>query len=134
MNLLEHVLHGLLEDVPLNVRQNMWFQHDGAPPHFTRAVRGHLDRRFRQMWIVRGGPIVWSAHSPDLTPLDFFLWGLMRSLVYETPVDSEEDLMAWVMTAADIRLQGIGDCVYKNMVCRYCVCVEVAGHHIEPFL
>ena len=39
LNFLEHVLHGLLEDVPLHVRQNMWFQHHGAPPHFTRAVR-----------------------------------------------------------------------------------------------
>ena len=32
----------VLEDVPLHVRRNMWFQHDGAPPHFTRAVRGHI--------------------------------------------------------------------------------------------
>ena len=73
LNFLKHVLHGLLEDVPLPVRQNMWFQHDGAPPHFMRAVRGHLDRRFEQTRIGRGGPISWPARSPDLTPLDYFL-------------------------------------------------------------
>ena len=56
LNFLEHVLHELLEDVPQHVRQRMWFQHDGAPPHLTRAVRGHLYRN-RQKWIGRGGRI-----------------------------------------------------------------------------
>ena len=36
--------------------------------------------------------------------------------------------------SADVALPGIGDRVYQNMVRRYCVCVEVAGCHIEPFL
>ena len=58
----------------------------------------------------------------------------MKSLVYENPEELEEDLLAWVMAAADVALQGIGDCVYENMICRYRVCVEVTGHHIEPFL
>ena len=49
---LEHVLHGLLEDVPLHVRQNMWFQQDGALSNFTRAVRNNLDQRFGQTWKV----------------------------------------------------------------------------------
>jgi hypothetical protein len=30
---LETVLPGLFEDVPLAVRQWLWFQHDGAPAH-----------------------------------------------------------------------------------------------------
>ncbi|KAJ4440478.1 hypothetical protein ANN_08619 [Periplaneta americana] len=32
------------------------------------------------------------SRSPDLTPLDFFLWDDMKNLVYEAPVESEEDL------------------------------------------
>ena len=80
------------------------------------------------------GSKIWPARSPDLTPLDYFLWGHMKSLVYETPVDSEEDLLARVMAAANVGLPGIGDRVDKNTVCRYCACVEVAGHHIESFL
>ena len=49
-------------------------------------------------------------------------------------VDSEEDLLAQVMAAMDVGLQGIGDCVYENMVRRYHARVEIADHHIEPFL
>jgi hypothetical protein len=28
-----------LEDVPLTVQQKMWFQHDGAPAHYSLHVR-----------------------------------------------------------------------------------------------
>ena len=76
----------------------------------------------------------WPARSSDLTPLDYFLWGHMKILVYETPVDSEEDLLARVIAAADVGLPRVGDRVYENMVRRYRVCVEVAGRHIVPFL
>jgi len=31
-------LQGLLEDIPLMIRSQMYFQHDGAPPHYTRPT------------------------------------------------------------------------------------------------
>ncbi|KAJ4429528.1 hypothetical protein ANN_21697 [Periplaneta americana] len=46
----------------------------------------------------------------------------------------EEDLLVQIMAIADIGLPDIGDRVYRNMVRRYRVCVEVAGRHIKPFL
>ena len=42
----------------------------------------------------------------------------MKSLVYETPVDSDEELLGRVMAAADVGLQSISDRVYQNMACR----------------
>ena len=75
----------------------MWFHHDGAPPHFICAVRGHLDQIFGEMWIGHDSLTAWPACLPDLTPLDYFLWGHMKSLVCETPVESEEDLLVQVM-------------------------------------
>ena len=74
------------------------------------------------------------ARLPELTLLYYFLCGYMKSLVYETLVNSEVDLLAKVIAAADVGLQGIDDRMYANMVCRYHVCVEVAGYHIKPFL
>ena len=47
---------------------------------------------------------------------------------------SEDNLMMWVMSVAHFVLPGIGNHVYQNIVYRYCICVEVAGRHIEPFL
>ncbi|GFV90698.1 uncharacterized protein TNCV_2224141 [Trichonephila clavipes] len=56
---LQEVLPELLVDVPLSVRNRMWFQHDGTPAHFSRNVRNHLDTVYGQHWIGRGGPVLW---------------------------------------------------------------------------
>ena len=134
LRFFEGELHGLLGDVPLHVRQNMWFQHDSAPPHFSLVIRDHLDQRFGQQWIGRGGSITSPARSPDLTRLGYYLLDYMKSLIYEIPVASEEDLLAWVIAATDIGETRIGDRMYQNMVWRCRIFVDVCDRHIEPFL
>ncbi|CAL1261701.1 unnamed protein product, partial [Larinioides sclopetarius] len=75
------VLPGLLNDVTLHVRGNIWFQHDGAPAHFGLDDRSHLNRSYPHRWIERGGPVLWPPRSPDLSSLGFFLWGAIKSVV-----------------------------------------------------
>jgi hypothetical protein len=48
--------------------------------------------------VGRRGPVPWPPQSPDLTPLDFFLWG-HKSLVYETPVETQKELIAKILAA-----------------------------------
>jgi len=36
---LKDNLPALLENVPLQTRQQMYYQHDGAQPHFSQVVR-----------------------------------------------------------------------------------------------
>jgi hypothetical protein len=55
---------------------NVWYQQDGAPPHYSLRVREYLDEVFPNRWIGRRGPMEWPARSPDLTPLDFFFEGI----------------------------------------------------------
>ena len=38
------------------------------------------------MWISRDGPTPWPPRSPDITLLDFFLWGYVKDKVFLTPV------------------------------------------------
>jgi hypothetical protein len=78
---LETVLPGLLEDVPLAVRQSLWFQHDGAPAHCGEDVRQWLNATYPGRRIGHGGPIAWPPRSPDLTRMDFFLWGHLKEQV-----------------------------------------------------
>ena len=56
------------------------FMQDGAPPHFSCFVTDVLNERLPDAWIGRGGPIPWPPRSPDLSPLDFFLSGTLRTL------------------------------------------------------
>ena len=46
LKFLQEELPQLLEDVHLNKRGRMYFQHDGAPPHSSREVRNFLNYRF----------------------------------------------------------------------------------------
>jgi len=38
-NLLQDELPAPLENVPLQTRLQMYYHHDGAPPHFSQVVR-----------------------------------------------------------------------------------------------
>jgi len=71
LRFLQEEVPRLLEDVPLNKRGRIYFQHDGAPPHSSREVRNFLNSRFPGRWIGRRGPHNWPARSPDLSPLDY---------------------------------------------------------------
>ncbi|PNF42655.1 hypothetical protein B7P43_G19015, partial [Cryptotermes secundus] len=51
----------------------------GLPPH----VREYLDDTLLGRWIGRRGPTEYPPWSPDLTPLDFYLWGTLKDEVYQ---------------------------------------------------
>lgn len=73
LDFLRNHLPVLLEDVPIGLRNTMWLLQDGAPPHFSLAVRQFLNETFPERWIGRGGFVQWAPRSPDLNPMDFFL-------------------------------------------------------------
>jgi len=62
------------------------FQQDGAPPHWGSDVLRFLDATFPNRRIGRDGPTPWPPRPPDITPLDFFLWGYVKEKVFSTPV------------------------------------------------
>ncbi|GFV43550.1 transposable element Tc3 transposase [Trichonephila clavipes] len=86
--------------------QELWFQQDGAACHTARATIDLLKDTFGDRLISRFGPVNWPPRSCDLTPLDYFLWGYVKSLVYaDKPqtLDHLEDNIRRVI--ADIRPQ-----------------------------
>ena len=133
---LEIVLPDLLENVPLATRKFMWFMHDGAPPHYSLTARKVLDNNYRRRWIGRSGPIAWPPRSPDLNMCDFFLWGHLKSLVYSTPINSEDDLLERIVSSCErIRnTPGIFQHVRDSMKKRVVACIDVSGGHFEHLL
>ncbi|GFW60129.1 putative transposable element [Trichonephila clavipes] len=86
--------------------QELWFQQDGAACHTARATIDLLKDTFGDRLISRFGPVNWPPRSCDLTPLDYFLCGYVKSLVYaDKPqtLDHLEDNIRRVIT--DIRPQ-----------------------------
>ena len=49
--------------------------------------------------VGRGGPIPWPQKSPDITPLDFYLWGTVKEIVYQTQINTPQQLMQRISDA-----------------------------------
>ncbi|GFV71358.1 uncharacterized protein TNCV_3133491 [Trichonephila clavipes] len=82
----------------------LWLQQDGATCHTARAIIDLLKDTLGDHLISHFGPVNWPPRSCDLTPLDYFLWGYVKSLVYaDKPqmLDYLEDNIRLVI--ADIR-------------------------------
>ncbi|KFM73309.1 hypothetical protein X975_01628, partial [Stegodyphus mimosarum] len=59
--------------------------------------------------------------SPDLSCLDFFKWGHVKSLIYEGPVENDMDLVA-----SDIReMPGVFANVHQSLFHRCETCLQV---------
>ncbi|GFT86619.1 uncharacterized protein TNCV_5123691 [Trichonephila clavipes] len=98
--------------------QELWFQQDGATCHTARATIDLLKDTFGDRLISRFGPVNWPPRSCDLTPLHYFLWGYVKSLVYaDKPqtLDHLEDNIRRVIV--DIRPQML-EKVIKNWTSR----------------
>ena len=89
-----------------------------------------MNEIFPNRWIGQGGPVEWPARSPDLTPLDFFYWGAMKELVYQTPVESDEDLVARIVAASGVlgEMPEVFESVRQSLIKRCEKCIEVGGH------
>ncbi|KAG8249663.1 hypothetical protein J6590_015160 [Homalodisca vitripennis] len=71
------------------------------PPFQT----GCQDQTYGKRWIGRGEPVSWPPRSPDLNPISFFLWGHLKALIYERPVNTKDDLHS--VSLQPVTLEGI---------------------------
>ncbi|GFW31848.1 transposable element Tc3 transposase [Trichonephila clavipes] len=79
---------------PYNVLADLelWFQQDGATCHTARATIDLLKDTFGDRLISRFGPVNWPPRSCDLTPLDYFLQGYIKSLDYANKPETLDHL------------------------------------------
>ncbi len=115
-------------------RESIIFQQDGAPPHFALDVRTTLNREFPGRWIGRRGSIEWPARSPDLNPLDFFLWGHLKSVVYKTQPTSLEDLRERIVMECRNLTNDMFENVRRAFEQRLYNCMEQQGEQFEHLL
>lgn len=135
LNFLNNELPLLLEDVPLATRERMYFQQDGAPAHNAIIVRQRLGVMFRDRLIGTYGDILWPPRSPDLTPLDFFLWGYLKTEVYKDPPTDIEDLKNKIQLACNnLSEDQIRAATSRELLKRLELCLEHQGGNFEHFI
>lgn len=125
----------MLEDVPLLLRQNLFFQQDGAPAHNAIIVRQQLNEMFGNRWMGTHGPVEWPPRSPDLTPLDFFLWGHLKTVIYADPPANLQDLKNKITVACrQLTKEQILAAPYREVSRRLELCLEKNGGNFEHFI
>ena len=60
-------------------------------------IHNYVNAVFPGRWIVREGPIPWTARSPDLNPLHY-----LNSLVFETTGETDMELVTRIVAAYGI--------------------------------
>ena len=110
------------------------FMQDGATTHTANIVMDFLYETFGDRVLSRRYPdcrVNWSAHSPDLNPCDFFLWGYLKSRVYNTkPRNVHELKQNIVREIRQINLQTCKD-VITNFHARVKTGKQKKGRFLE---
>jgi hypothetical protein len=77
--------------------------------------------------------VSWPPISPDLNPLDFYLWGHLKTVVYATPVNDAGDLRERVQNACQVIRDDnfVFERIRHSCVRRAQTCVQNGGGHIE---
>ena len=109
------------------------FQQDGAPAYYANSVRNLLNENLPGRWIGRRGSIEWPPRSPDLSPLDFFVQGMLKNRVYQekfTTIDQLKSAIEREVSVIDAD---------KDLLCKVCSsvtnrikeCIDANGAHFE---
>ncbi|XP_067005481.2 uncharacterized protein [Anabrus simplex] len=131
---ITEVLPKLLEDLPLGIRSKICFQQDGAPVHRLKAVRKELPSIFPGGWFGKNESVAWPPRSPDLNPVEFFLWNHLKNVVYKKPYKSVDDLLDSIKSSIASVTVDMLRRVRENVVRRARLCIQAGGTHFEHLL
>lgn len=132
LDMLEHFVVPQLQQ--MDALDHITFMQDGAPPHIARNVREFIQDRFGDRVISRYFHHSWPPRSPDLTPMDFWFWGFLKSAVYRhQPVDLENLRQSISNCIARITPDQLRSAVYHTIQ-RMQATIDTNGGHIENLL
>ena len=105
---------------------------DGAPAHRARDVRNYLNNVFGRQWIGLGSQTQeWPPRSPDLTLLDFFLWGYVKEKVYKTEPTTIENMQQRIRNVFRSITPTVLNRVRNNFQNRLRLCIQQGGRVFE---
>lgn len=129
-DMLENFFYPQLEQDGI-LNQNVYFQQDGAPPHYSNIARESVNQQFGNNWIGRSGPIEWAPNSPDLTVPDFFVWGYVKDRVYNPMPATIEELKNNIRQVMENIPLEMLTAAFDNLMVRFHKCIDQEGRHIE---
>ena len=98
-------------------------------------MRDFLNQHY-QGWIDSAETIAWPPRSPDLAPLDFYLYhSHIISIVYSEEITSCEQLKEKIIVAfRTLKQSNTLESVHRNLIRGAELCVRQNGQHFQQFL
>lgn len=134
LQFLQTEIRNSLEEIPQHEREGMYFHQDGCGPHNAGNVREYLTETFGNNWIGTNGPIRWPPRSPDLTPIDFYLWGKLKNKIYSRQIMDIADLRNRFNQAINEITVNELEAVLRRTRQRAELCIEENGQHFEHLI
>jgi hypothetical protein len=96
-------------------------------------VTNVLNEKFPDAWIGRGGTISWPPPSPDLSSLDFLLWGYIKNIVYAEKIRIIQHMKERITLAIENVTRKMIQKTWQEI--KFCLDVSRAtnGAHIEMY-
>jgi hypothetical protein len=94
----------------------------------------YLGENLQGQWIGRRGAVEFSPRSPDLTPLDFYLWGTLKDVVYRTKLATLAVLREEIETACTAIHVDTLVSAAQAVVRRNQKCLDADCNHFEHIL
>ena len=108
--------------------EKYYFQQDGATPHTADAVQSWLKGKFSDKFLDKK---MWPPRSPDLNPCDYYLWGHLKSVVYNPIPSTIDELKANIEREIKKISKNILNSVFCNLEKRCHLVISAEGGHIE---
>jgi hypothetical protein len=104
------------------------FQKDGARPHTATSVQTWLSERFGGKFIHKD---LWPPRSSDLNPCDFYLWGYLKSVVYNPLPKTLNELKANIEREIKNISKNLLKSTFLNFQKSCELVISAEGGHIE---
>jgi hypothetical protein len=128
VHMLENFLIPELHQFP--VHENTHSQQDGATSHTARVTVNLLKDLFLNRLIIRNGDVQWPPQSPDLSSCDYFLWGYLKSKVFEIRPATVQDLNVRIQEEVHATTPAVLRRVSENFHMRLRQCIQNDGCHL----
>ncbi|XP_065200387.1 uncharacterized protein LOC135842968 [Planococcus citri] len=107
-----------------------WFQQDGATCHSATDTISLLREHFGHRIISLNTEISWPPRSPDFSACDFFLWGYLKSKVYQDDPRTLKQLLDNIIRESRLIRREMLNKVFNNFKKRLVDCVKNDGKHL----
>ena len=104
---------------------------DGAPAHSSRCVLDWLQTTFPERLISIKTAFPWPANSPDLSPLEFYMWGYVKSQVFAANPQTTGEVKNIIMDTVASIAQPVLRRAVDNFVRRIERCTAARGGIFE---